>query len=75
MTNWAQIFTGLLFYAYMPSQKTGLWQLPNVSSTFNEKGKGLPSGQEEKINVNNGPGAVMTEMKEIVGGDNHNVYP
>ena len=38
--NWAQIFTGLLFYAYLcwdvPSVKTGLWQLPIVSSVFKE---------------------------------------
>ena len=30
-------FTGLLFYEYWdaPSEKTGLWQLPKVSSVFN----------------------------------------
>ena len=39
MTNWAQIFTGLIFYASIcwdtPSENTGLWQLPQVSSAFN----------------------------------------
>ena len=38
MTDWAQIFTGLLFYAYKevtPSEKTGLWQFWTVSSVFN----------------------------------------
>ena len=38
MTDWAQIFTGLLFDAYVlgtPSEKTGLWQLPIVSTVFN----------------------------------------
>ena len=41
MTNWALIFTGLLFYAYVgihhggtPSENAGLWQLPNLSSAF-----------------------------------------
>ena len=38
ITNCAQIYTGLLFYAYLcwytPSEKTGLWQLPKVSSAF-----------------------------------------
>ena len=36
-TNWAQIFTGSLFYACWdtPSEKAGLWQLPQVSSVFN----------------------------------------
>ena len=35
-TNWALMFTGLLFYAYVETQseKTGLWQLPIVSSVF-----------------------------------------
>ena len=35
-TNWVQIFTGLLFYACWdtPSEKTGLWQLPKVSSVL-----------------------------------------
>ena len=35
MTDWAQIYTGLLFYA--PSEKTGLLQLPEVSSVFKPK--------------------------------------
>ena len=36
MTDWAQIFTGLLFYVCWdtPSEKTGLWQLPIVSTVF-----------------------------------------
>ena len=36
-TNWAQTFTGLLFYTCWdtPSEKTGLRQLPIVSSVFN----------------------------------------
>ena len=34
--EWAQIFTGLLFYAYADiSEKTGLWQLPTGTSVFN----------------------------------------
>ena len=35
-TDWAQIFTGLLFYVCWdtPSEKTGLWQLPIVSTAF-----------------------------------------
>ena len=39
MTNWVQIFTGLLFYACWdtPSENTGLWQLPKVSSAFKHK--------------------------------------
>ena len=38
MTNWAQIFTGLFMYAYdTPSGKTGLWQLPIVSTAFKKK--------------------------------------
>ena len=39
MTDWAQIFTGLLFYAYVeihtPTVKASLWQLPIVSTAFN----------------------------------------
>ena len=37
MTNWAQVFTGLLLYACLdtPSDNNGLWQLPKVSSAFN----------------------------------------
>ena len=37
MTNWAQIFTELLSYAYVwdtPSENTGLWQLPNTVPLF-----------------------------------------
>ena len=36
ITNWAQIFTGVLFYANWdtPSDNTGLWQLPKVSSAL-----------------------------------------
>ena len=36
-TNWAQIFTGLLFYACSdtPSEKTGLWQLPMCPVSLN----------------------------------------
>ena len=41
MTKWAQMFTGLLFYALLcwdiSSENTGLWQLPNISSAFNTK--------------------------------------
>ena len=36
-TDWAQIFTGLVFYALCwepPSEKTGLWQLPIVFIVF-----------------------------------------
>ena len=37
-TNWAQIFTGLLLYAYVEIHQVrrinGLWQLPIVSSVF-----------------------------------------
>ena len=39
-TNWAQMFTGLLFCAFCwdtPSEKNGLWQLPIVSSAFNQQ--------------------------------------
>ena len=40
-SDWAQIFTGLLYCALLlrcaKSEKTGLWQLPKVSSVFNEK--------------------------------------
>ena len=37
MTDWARIFTGLLFYACWdtPTVRTSLWQLPIVSSAFN----------------------------------------
>ena len=37
MTHWAQIFTGLLFYAYVDTQtvKASLWQQPIVSIAFN----------------------------------------
>ena len=36
MTYWAQIFTVMLFYACWntPSENTGLWQLPKVSSAL-----------------------------------------
>ena len=37
-TNQAQIFTGFVFYAYVeltPSETTGLWHLPIVSTAFN----------------------------------------
>ena len=34
-TNWAQIFTGLLFYAYVEIHQVGcLWQLPIVSTVL-----------------------------------------
>ena len=39
-TDWAQIFTGLLIYVFLcwdtPSEKTGLWQLPKVSTVLKE---------------------------------------
>ena len=37
MTDWAQIFTGLFFMHMIDtaSEKTGLWQLPIVSTVFN----------------------------------------
>ena len=39
ITKWAQILTGLLCYAcwdtvHQPSENTGLWQLPKVTSPF-----------------------------------------
>ena len=38
MTNWTQIFTGLLFYAYVEIHqlKASLWQLAIVSTAFNK---------------------------------------
>ena len=37
MTDWTEIFTGLFFHAYdTPSEKTGLSQLPIVSTAFNK---------------------------------------
>ena len=49
MIDWAQIFTGLLFYAYgltvvcwdTPTVKASLWQLLIVSTAFKEVLKAL----------------------------------